>query len=458
MPFLAKVYKVLISGPTDVSGDIDKVKKAIYEWNSINSGNNGIIFLPLHWKTNTAPKLGKGGPQPIINKQLTDRADLVIALFRSRIGTETDSYISGTVEEIYEVKNSGKIVSVYFIDDQTKVSELDIEQLKKLQEFKKNLEGLYYEVKDSNKLESDLKDHLSILIDTEEYFLDSELSNEEGIQIKYAFNNSDYDLTELESNLIVEASYDQNGSIIVATSKDGLSISTNNKSFLDRGIGRDRAKWENSIDKLESLSLIESKNINNTVYNLTEIGYEYVENKNPYSNLSKDSKILLKSAAQNQGIISIIKVGSSYVVETYGMKFSDGEDNRNGAKWKSKVEELENRGLVEAKDYKRESFEVTNRGYEFVEENDPFRDIPDEMIEVLNETRDTTHGYFIYQMRASGKVLSSGKGIKVSKILGEEQAFWDDIIKKLVNREIIYESETSHGNYYITHKGYKSLG
>jgi|GEM_PF-3038632 len=455
MPYLAKSFKVLISGPTDVSSDIEYVKNAIYEWNSINSGKSGIVFLPLHWRTNTAPKLGKGGPQPIINKQLTDRADLVIALFRSRIGTETDSYISGTVEEIYEVKNSGKIVSVYFIDDQTKVSELDLEQLKKLREFKENLQGLYYEVEDTNKLESDLKRHLSILIDTEEYFSDSELSDEEGFQIKYTFDN---DLTELESNLIVEASYDRNGSIIVATSKDGLSISTNNKSFLDGGTGKDRAKWENSIDKLESLSLIESKNINNTVYNLTEIGYEYAGNKNAYPNLSKDSTILLKSAVQNQGIISIIKVGSSYAVETYGRKFSDGGENRNGVKWKSKVEELENSGLVEAKDYKRESFEVTNKGYEFVEENDPFRDIPDEMIEVLNETRDTTHGYFIYQMRASGKILSSGKGIKVSEILGEERAFWDDTIKKLVDREIIYESDTSHGNYYITHKGYKSLG
>ncbi len=368
MAFLAKVIKVLISGPGDVSVDIDKVKKAIYEWNSINSGSTGIIFLPLHWKTNTAPKLGIGGPQPIINKQLTEKADYVIALFRSRIGTETESYISGTVEEIFEVKKAGKMVSVYFIDDKAKISELDINQVQKLNEFKKDVEGLYADFENIDELVSDLKQHLTIQINTDSYFSELEVSKDEGIQIQFSSSSPDtktFELSNQESILIIEASYDKDGSILVVSSNDGLSISTNRRELLNAGRGRDRAKWEKSIDKLVELGFIISININNTIYNLTEKGYEYAEEHDPYISLSRDSKLLLESAVENSGHIFITRVSTGEIIETVEKEFSTGNDSKESAHWLSIIEELEFNDLIKYE--KTDCYKVSKNGYDLID-------------------------------------------------------------------------------------------
>lgn len=55
-----------------------------------------------------------GEAQSIINYQIIDRLDILIAIFQNKIGTPTINSQSGTVEEITRVYESGKPVLVYF--------------------------------------------------------------------------------------------------------------------------------------------------------------------------------------------------------------------------------------------------------------------------------------------------------------------------------------------------------
>lgn len=49
-----------------------------------------------------------GDPQLIINNSIIKNADMVIALFGSRLGTPTARATSGTIEEIEEMIKAGK--------------------------------------------------------------------------------------------------------------------------------------------------------------------------------------------------------------------------------------------------------------------------------------------------------------------------------------------------------------
>lgn len=179
------------------------------------------------------------------------------------------------------------------------------------------------------------------------------------------YESKEIDLKDYEMNLLLKASEDKDGSILKIGSKDGLEISANRKVFIENGRGRERAKWENSINKLKNLGLIKSININETIYHLTEKGYEFVEERNPL-------------------------------------------------KW-----------------------------------------IPEIMIQTMKETKNLNQPYFIYEMRANGKILSSGKEIKESGILGERKAYWDYIINKMVDNDLI--KEVGNGRYQLEMNGYNLI-
>lgn len=60
----------------------------------------------------------------------------LFAIFWTRFGTPTDKYGSGTEEEIEEMLSAGKQVFMYFLDAPKNPSKVDMEQYKKLENFK----------------------------------------------------------------------------------------------------------------------------------------------------------------------------------------------------------------------------------------------------------------------------------------------------------------------------------
>lgn len=75
-------------------------------------------------------------PQAILNEQIVKSCDLLVGVFWSRIGTPTGKAVSGTVEEIEEMRAAGKPVLLYFSSQPPPADAVDSEQYKKLNEFR----------------------------------------------------------------------------------------------------------------------------------------------------------------------------------------------------------------------------------------------------------------------------------------------------------------------------------
>jgi len=127
MPFQATVVRVLIASPSDIKEERNIIREAVHSWNSVNAETRQIVLLPVGWDRESSPQMG-GTAQEIINRQIADPADLLIAVFGIRLGTPTSKYPSGTVEEIERHVKAKKIAMVYFAKTLICADDLDPKQ------------------------------------------------------------------------------------------------------------------------------------------------------------------------------------------------------------------------------------------------------------------------------------------------------------------------------------------
>ncbi|MCQ9371664.1 DUF4062 domain-containing protein [Corynebacterium sp. 35RC1] len=156
MSFTATVLRVLVASPSDVPEARDAVESAIHSWNSRHAATRSIMLLPWRWESSSVPLIGDH-PQSIINEQGVDGADIVVALFGSRLGSPTREAVSGTVEEIERAVNSGKPVHLYF-STAPLPHDVDTSQLEGLRQFKQEISerGLLGEFDETRQLESQI--------------------------------------------------------------------------------------------------------------------------------------------------------------------------------------------------------------------------------------------------------------------------------------------------------------
>lgn len=136
MSFEARVFRLLIASPSDVSDEREIAVSAIQAWNDQNSVDRQVVILPLRWETHATPEYGKR-PQEAINRQIVDGCDLLVGIFWARIGTPSGVADSGTLEEIERVASQGKPVMLYFSKARQDPDLIDTTQLEKLRDFKK---------------------------------------------------------------------------------------------------------------------------------------------------------------------------------------------------------------------------------------------------------------------------------------------------------------------------------
>ena len=92
MAFDAKDIKVFIACPNDVAKERDVVRMTISNWNALNSEEYGIVYLPIAWDTHAVPEMSKTPQdyiQDYINEDILDHCDILVALFRSSLGSAT---------------------------------------------------------------------------------------------------------------------------------------------------------------------------------------------------------------------------------------------------------------------------------------------------------------------------------------------------------------------------------
>lgn len=156
-------YDLLISCPGDVSKYVDVVKECIESFNITIGRLNSAEILGQYWSTSSYAQSGDR-PQELLNNQFVKDCDAAIAIFWTRFGTPTDKYGSGTEEEIEEMLSAGKQVFMYFVTEPVDMNSVNLEQYKKVQNFKEKYEGkgTYFTVSNVEDLRRLFTNHLAM--------------------------------------------------------------------------------------------------------------------------------------------------------------------------------------------------------------------------------------------------------------------------------------------------------
>lgn len=271
MSYDTKVFNIMIASPGDVAAERSIVRDVIYEWNAVHSFSRRIVLLPLGWESHSSPEMGVS-PQKLINKQVLDKCDLLVGVFWTRIGTPTDEYASGTIEEIEKHIMSEKPVMLYFSSQPVIMDSVDLFQIQKLKEFKESCRtrGLYQEYDSHSDFKDKFYHHLQIKINEHPMFVvnNSEINNEI-VESKIHLPTLSFEA----KTLLKEASKDSNGTILHIRTLGGTHIQVNGKSFMfqDR---RETAKWESAIDELIENDLLLARGFKGEVFELSNLGYQ----------------------------------------------------------------------------------------------------------------------------------------------------------------------------------------
>ena len=162
MPKQVIEYRCLLISPGDVTEERDELTKLINNWNAqIGSGLGARLEL-VRWESHATPDMADKA-QNVINKQLLEECDLGIAVFWYRLGTATENYPSGSVEEIYRLLQQKSRVMVYFCNRPIPQEALRNDQFAKLQDIRRKFEdeGLLATYSDSANLREQVQLHLT---------------------------------------------------------------------------------------------------------------------------------------------------------------------------------------------------------------------------------------------------------------------------------------------------------
>jgi len=274
MSYQATVFNVMIASPSDVSVERTIIRDVLNEWNIINSFTRGIVLLPIGWESNSSPEMGDT-PQNIINKQVLEKSDILIGVFWTRLGTPTDEYASGSVEEIEKHIQSGKLTMLYFSNQPVMLDSIDINQYNELNQFKESCKGrsLYETYSDLENFKNSFKNHLQLKINEHEVFINTKAESALGNNI----SSSAPKLSDEAKKLLKEASKDPSGVIICIRDFSGTMIATNGRMFGESQTPREIAKWKAAIDNLENEKLVINANLMGETYSLTELGYRIAD-------------------------------------------------------------------------------------------------------------------------------------------------------------------------------------
>jgi hypothetical protein len=274
MGYAADVIEILICSPSDVGRERTIVRNTLHEWNDLNSSTWGKVLLPLAWETHTYPEMGKA-PQEAVNEQIVKRGDMLIGIFWTRIGTPTDEYASGSVEEIEECIKAEKPVMLFFSSAPVVPDSVDQEQYKILQEFKQDWmkRGLVESYIDLDEFTKQLRTKLQLMANDHELFkvaTTEDRPNPPEYAERHFPTLSDEALTLLE-----QAASDRNGVILQREGFAGTQVSTNGQDFADATDARSRATWLGAIDELITHDLVERTS--NSISRITRAGYELAD-------------------------------------------------------------------------------------------------------------------------------------------------------------------------------------
>jgi hypothetical protein len=143
MPRDALEFRIVIASPSDVFETRKFVFEAVHEIDRTFEAQN-VTIRALGWEEYASPGIASE-PQEVIHQQILKEYDILIAIFGTRLGSPTNSQLSGTVAEIEHAiaKNDSHMglfrVQIYFCDRIESISNTSIDELMRLNEYRKSL-------------------------------------------------------------------------------------------------------------------------------------------------------------------------------------------------------------------------------------------------------------------------------------------------------------------------------
>jgi hypothetical protein len=197
-----KIYKCFIGSPGDTTEERKYCKEVFSTINKTIGEKFNFRVESLMWEDDCRPAFGDDG-QEVINRQLLLKEyRIFIGIMWSRFGAPTKRAESGTVEEFEDAykkykENKDLEICMYFNKQDIPQSNMDIEQISKVFQFKtrvSELGGLYKEYRGAEQFKEYLRDHLT------KYFLEKYEVNHKSIENEDGNENS----KEIITNYLTE--------------------------------------------------------------------------------------------------------------------------------------------------------------------------------------------------------------------------------------------------------------
>jgi len=159
------LVKLTFCGPSDVAKELELARAVVDQWNLRHGEARGFWIKVQHWSTDCHPSLGDR-PQGIVNTQIIDDSDILVAIFWSRFGSSTGAASSGTEEEIRRGVHLKKKVMVYFSDLEAVAQNAGKEQLDRLWAFRQELRpaGLSWSFSSRTQFRQLFETHLALAV------------------------------------------------------------------------------------------------------------------------------------------------------------------------------------------------------------------------------------------------------------------------------------------------------
>ncbi|MDR3181594.1 MAG: DUF4062 domain-containing protein [Planctomycetaceae bacterium] len=262
--FSATVYRIFIASPSDVMEERRIVREVIDRWNSLHSQKEQKILLPIGWDTHSYPQSGNP-PQDVINQQVLRNADILIGVFWQRVGTPTDEYPSGSVEEYERHIKVNKPAMIYFSKEPLP-QDHDTKQFQSVKDFKDSVhdKSLYGEYENKQEFGDKLFDHLTLLV-----------SGIPAMSVSGGGAKEEPQIGDMARQLLI-AAVEDGGSLILLPHFGGLAFGSF-KRRKDVNNNRGEAEVKGSYKQLENAGLIEAASPKREVFNVTDKGYEWAD-------------------------------------------------------------------------------------------------------------------------------------------------------------------------------------
>jgi hypothetical protein len=268
----------MVASPSDVPQERIIVRDVIAEWNAIHAKDRKTVLMPLGWETHATPEMGDR-PQAIINGQLLKEADLLVAMFWTRIGSPTGTAKSGTVEEIEEHIRAGKPAMIYFSSAPVRPDSIDEKQYAALREFMASLRkrGLVEQYETLAEFRTKFARQLAqkIISRFPTTFGPGE-AQASALALPRATFPRVPTLGDSARELLTEAAKDSQGVIMSLQTLQGSHVQTNGRDFIEGG-PRSEAQWRSAVAELHRLGLLEDRAGKNEVFFVTDAGYRTAE-------------------------------------------------------------------------------------------------------------------------------------------------------------------------------------